>query len=181
MTVERNIILTGFMGTGKTSVGRRLAQRLNYSFVDTDALIEARSGMTVAEIFRHRGEAAFRRLEADLAQELADGQRQVIATGGRFMLEDANAAALGRNGLVFCLWAESEEIMARVAEDGAAARPLLESSDPQARLETLLAERRSGYLRFTAVDTSGKTVDEVVGTLLDRLEHPGGVQGPPVR
>jgi shikimate kinase len=86
----RNVVLTGFMGTGKTTVGRLLAERLGYGFVDTDALIVARHG-PIAEIFAGRGEGEFRRLEAEVAAELADRTGLVIATGGRMLLDHGNA------------------------------------------------------------------------------------------
>jgi shikimate kinase len=163
---KRNIILTGFMATGKTTVGKRLAVQLGYRFVDTDRLIEARSGMTVPEIFERRGEAAFRALEAEVARELGARRGLVIATGGRLMLDAANAAALGREGLVFCLAASAEEISARVAADPGVARPMLAGPDPMARLLALMREREGGYRQFAQIDTSGKTPAQVVAELL---------------
>src|SRR5512143_2336464 len=101
-TVTRtNIVLTGFMGTGKTTVGRLLAAQLGYEFVDTDVLIEARLGRPISQVFAELGEAAFRQMEADLAQELANREGLVISTGGRLMLDPANVAALSRQGRVF--------------------------------------------------------------------------------
>lgn len=167
-----NIILTGFMGTGKSSVGRLLAARLGFTFVDTDAVIESRCGQAIHEIFRDRGEPAFRALEAALAEELGAGDRQVIATGGRMMLDSANAAALSRDGLIFCLWATPEEILERLSGPSTAVRPLLEGPDSEARLRSLYAERRAGYAQFTPVTTSGKTLTAVVEALLAMLNIP---------
>ncbi|MGH9134897.1 MAG: shikimate kinase, partial [Ilumatobacteraceae bacterium] len=99
---SRNIVLTGFMGTGKTTVGRLLAEQLGFEFVDTDQVIEQRHG-AIAEVFRVMGEDAFRRIERELAAELADRERLVISTGGRMMLDPQNVASLSRNGRVFCL------------------------------------------------------------------------------
>jgi shikimate kinase len=169
LATDRNIVLTGFMGTGKSSVGRLLAKRLEYSFVDTDALIAARSGMAVHEIFQQQGETAFRAMETTLARELAAGRRQVIATGGRLMLDPVNAAALSSSGIVFCLWAETDEILSRVANNGGALRPLLAGPSPEDRIRTLLAERREGYRQFMPIHTSGKTIREVVEDLIARL------------
>ena len=121
-TTDDNIILTGFMGTGKSSVGRLLAEHLGYEFVDTDEWIAARCGKAIHDIFRDQGEAAFREMEAAFARELGGLKKKVIATGGRLMLDAANAAALSRAGRVFTLWATPEEIMARVANDTAAVR-----------------------------------------------------------
>jgi shikimate kinase len=164
-----NIILTGFMATGKTTVGKRLAAQLGYRFVDTDRLIETRSGMTVPEIFERRGEAAFRALEAEVARDLGARQGLVIATGGRLMLDADNAAALGRRGLVFCLAASADEIIARVTTDPGVARPMLAGPDPIARLLALIRERENGYRRFAQVDTSGKTPAQVAADLLTRI------------
>lgn len=126
-SIRPNIILTGFMGTGKSTVGRILAGALDYNFEDSDQIIEARAGMTIPEIFQQKGEEAFRRMESEVAMELALRQGQVIATGGRLMLDGANAATLGGSGMVFCLKATPEEILSRVAADDND-RPLLDLS-----------------------------------------------------
>jgi shikimate kinase len=167
---KANIILTGFMGTGKTTVGKLLAHRLGYRFVDTDELIQERSGKTIPEIFQEMGESAFRRMEAEIARELAAGEGLVVATGGRLMLDPENAEVLGRRGRVFCLQAAPEEIVARVTGDAGVARPLLEGDDPLTRIRALLRERGAGYARFPQVWTSGSTPEEVAGRLLDACQ-----------
>lgn len=163
---EKNIILTGFMGTGKTTVGKLLAMQLGYEFIDTDKLIEQQQGQTIPEIFQAHGETAFRQMEADLAQELASRQGLVISTGGRMMLDPANAAALSRQGYVFCLVATPEEILQRLQLDTNHPRPLLAVSDPKQRIMQLLAERTEGYGRFLQVQTSGKKPNEIVAELM---------------
>jgi len=163
---RNNIVLTGFMGTGKTTVGRMLAERLGYAFMDTDDIIQERAGRSIPEIFQDRGEAAFREMEAAVAQELADKEGLVIATGGRMMLDPANAAALSRKGRVFCLAATPEEITDRVTRDDAVRRPLLEVDDPTGRIMELLREREAGYGRFQEMVTSGRTPEEVTQSLL---------------
>ncbi len=168
-----NIILTGFMGTGKTTVGKLLARQMDYDFVDTDELIEARQGCSVAEIFHTRGEAAFRALEAEVARELAGREGLVIATGGRLMLDRDNAETLGRTGRIFCLHAGPEEILARVSRDGGPCRPLLEGADPLDAIRSLLAQRAQGYARFEKIETTGRTPGAVVQDLsaaLGRLD-----------
>ena len=162
---KTNIILTGFMATGKTTVGRLLAEQLGYDFVDTDELIEARSGLTIAEIFREKGEAAFRKMEAAIAQELSAKEGLVVSTGGRLMLDAANAAALSRRGRVFCLVATPEEIMARAESDTEARRPLLEVANPIERIVELLKQRDEGYGRFPQMVTSDKIPEEVTSVL----------------
>jgi shikimate kinase / 3-dehydroquinate synthase len=167
---KTNVILTGFMGTGKTTVGKLLAQQLGYAFVDTDALIQERMGKTIPEIFEERGEAAFRRLEAELALELANRQGLVISTGGRLMLDPDNAAALTRTGRVFCLVATPEEILARVTRDAGTERPLLATADPLKRIVDLMQERREDYGRFAQMTTSRKSPDIVSKNLIGILQ-----------
>jgi len=164
-----NIILTGFMGCGKTTVGKLLARQLQYEFVDTDHLIEERSGMSIPEIFKSRGEAAFRSLEATVARELGAGEGMVIATGGRLMLDPENARILGMSGSVFCLAARPEEILQRVSRKSQAARPLLNSPDPMARIVELTREREESYARFPQISTSGKSPQEVMQDILARF------------
>lgn len=164
-----NIILTGFMATGKSTVGKLLAERLGYSFVDTDELIAARSGMSVAAIFREKGEAAFRRMESEVARELGEQTGLVVSTGGSLMLNPKNAAALGRRGHVFCLSAAPEEIYARVSKETQAHRPLLDTPDPLDRIVALMAEREEGYSRFPKLVTSGKRPEDIAAELTAML------------
>jgi 3-dehydroquinate synthase len=161
-----NIILTGFMATGKTTVGRLLAEQLGYAFVDTDELIESRSGQTILEIFREKGEAAFRKMERAIAEELADKEGLVISTGGRLILDTANAEALTKRGRVFCLIATPEEILARAKRDTSVRRPLLEVPNPIERIVELIQQREEGYSRFPQLETSGRLPDEVSKDLL---------------
>ncbi len=165
---KKNIILTGFMATGKTSVGRTLASHLGYDFVDTDELIESRIGMTIAELFQEKGEAAFRKMEADLARELAGRSGLVIATGGRFMLDGDNAATLGKAGRVFCLVATPEEILKRVENDSHV-RPLLQVPDPLEHIVELLQQRKKGYGEFFQFVTSEKSPETVAEDLMGIL------------
>lgn len=157
----RRLVLTGFMGTGKSSVGRLLARRLGWEFVDTDALIEARCGRTIPELFAEKGEVAFRAWEAAVAQELAQETGLVIATGGGMMLNETNAAALSHESLVICLTAAPETILARVqALPGQ--RPLLNTADPLTRIRQLLEERATRYNRWPQVDTTSLSAEQVM-------------------
>ena len=140
-----NIVLTGFMGTGKTTVGKNIAKQLGYDFVDTDELIQERAGKTVPEIFQEMGEVAFREMEAAVARELADMQGVVVSTGGRLMLDPGNAAALSSTGRVFCLVATPEEILERVTKDTATERPLLTVPNPMERIVELMQQRQEDY------------------------------------
>ena len=163
-----NIILTGFMGSGKTTVGKLLARHLHYLFVDTDHLVEERAGMSVKQIFETQGEAAFRRLETEIAGELGAGEGMVIATGGGLMLNPTNVRALEATGSVFCLAARPEEILQRVSR-AQGARPLLDTPDPLTRIVELIRDREKGYARFPQIGTSGKSPREVMEDILVRL------------
>lgn len=164
-----NIILTGFMGTGKTTVGKLLAKKLKRDFIDTDQLIEERQGLTIPEIFANRGEAAFRRMEAAIAGELGEREGLVISTGGRLMLDPANVQALTRKGRVFCLVATPEEIFSRVAKDTDNYRPLLDGANPGERIAALMQERKEGYERFLTLDTGNKQPSDIVHDILTIL------------
>jgi len=161
-----NIVLTGFMGTGKTSVGRELGTRLGMEFVDTDEIIESRHG-PIDRIFAENGEQAFRRLEREVASELGQRRGMVIATGGRMLLDPVNLDELTRNGRVFCLVASPEEIHRRVTTDEIRSeRPLLGGDDPQRSIAELMAERSDRYARFPQIETDHRDVvtvaDEIV-------------------
>ncbi|MFC1532897.1 3-dehydroquinate synthase [Thermodesulfobacteriota bacterium] len=167
---KKNIILTGFMATGKTTVGKLLAEQLGYEFVDTDELIEASSGKTIAEIFREKGEQAFRKMESDLARDLADKEGLVISTGGRLMLDSDNAEVLSRRGRVFCLVATPEEILERAEHDTGMRRPLLEVPNPIERIMELMQQREEGYGLFPQLVTSEKVPKVVTKNLFGIIQ-----------
>ena len=168
MAAERNLVLTGFMGTGKTTVGRILADRLGYGFIDTDELIESRAG-PIPEIFEREGEEAFREMERSVTRELADRSGLVIATGGRMMLDPECAACLEPVSDVVCLTAEADTVVLRATGPAAVPRPLLDAPDAPARVRELLIERAGGYARFASVDTEGRSPDEVADAVMARL------------
>lgn len=168
---RRNLILTGFMATGKSTVGRMLAARLRYGFVDTDRVIEDRNG-PIPVIFSERGEAEFRRLERAVALELAAFSSLVIATGGGLMLDLVSADALAGSGLVVCLTASPTTILRRVGGPRAGERrPLLAVDDPEAKIRELMNERASAYQRFAQVSTDGRTLTEVADHIMDLVDH----------
>jgi shikimate kinase len=138
-----NLALVGFMGTGKSSVGRLAAEHLRFAFVDTDELIENEVGQSVADIFAQRGEAAFRQYEQMVLSSLCARRDTVIATGGGLVVNPANLASLKSHALVVCLWASPETIWERVRAQ--THRPLLQAPDPQARIRALLEERAPAY------------------------------------
>ncbi len=170
-TDRGNIVLTGFMGTGKSTVGRVLASQLDFEFVDTDEVIERRHG-SIATIFRDRGEAAFRLIEREVAVELARRARTVIATGGRMMLDPANIELFTKNGRVFCLAATPDEILVRVTADVQRAdRPLLAGPEPREAIIDLLAERSAGYACFEQIATDARPPEAIAAEIAERLNR----------
>ncbi len=174
----RNLVLTGFVGTGKTTVGRRLAARLGWPFLDFDEEIVRRTGRSIPEIFAQDGEAAFRRLEAALCQEWSVPRGWVLATGGGTCVHPAHRAALQAGGHLFFLYAELEEVARRLA--GAEDRPLLRLRPGETLLERLRAlwqAREAAYRQIPHwVDTTGRSPDEVAEEILCRywsLEREG--------
>jgi shikimate kinase len=167
-TTRTNIILTGFMATGKTTIGKLLAGQLGYDFVDTDHLIEDRCGQTVAEIFQKKGETVFRNLETDIARELGEMEGLVIATGGGMLLNPVNVSALEIQGRIFCLVARPKDIVKRASHD-TVVRPLIQGTNPEERITELMLERDAVYSHFTQVETTGKTPEEVVAVLLSQI------------
>ena len=154
------------MGTGKTTVGRILAERLGYDFVDTDEVIESRAG-PIPEIFERQGEWSFRDMERDVALELADRSGLVIATGGRMMLDSECSACLEPAADIVCLTASPDTIIERIGDT--TRRPLLDVTDAPRRVRELLAKRAEEYERFIAVDTEDRSPDEVADAVMSRL------------
>lgn len=155
-----NLALVGFMGTGKTATGRLVAEHLHYEFLDTDELIQTRTGRTIADIFATQGEPAFRELERDLVGELAARTRTVISTGGGLPANPANLAALKLHALVVCLWASPEKIWERVRNQ--AHRPLLHDPDPQRKIRELLNVRAPFYRQADVlINTDQRSAREV--------------------
>jgi shikimate kinase / 3-dehydroquinate synthase len=162
--VRSNVVLIGFMGTGKTAVGREVARQLGWPFIDTDVLIEERAGRPIAQIFAEDGEEAFRRLEAATVEAASEGEGVVIATGGGVVLRKENMDRLRRNGLIIALRADPAAIRARVGSG--VDRPLL-GSDPEAAIRRLLAEREAFYGDADlTVDTTALSLEEIVARVL---------------
>lgn len=165
---ERTIVLTGFMGTGKSTIGRLLADRLNRPFTDTDDLIAQRAGKPIPAIFAEDGETTFREWEAQIASELTKADGLVVATGGGFFTNPDNVTVLRPKTTIICLSAASDAIYKRIKDDPA--RPLLGVAEPQRRIAELLAKRATLYNQFPTVDTTGKTPRQVVEEIVTLLE-----------
>lgn len=168
----KNVVLIGFMGTGKTSAGKLLAARLGSPFIDTDMKIEQENHLTIPEIFAAHGEAYFRDLETAAVKMAAQGSNLVISTGGGVVLRGENMAALRRNGWIITLTASVDCIVARTSRDNE--RPLLLAEDRQKMVETLLAQRASLYADADfIIDTGTLTPLQVVEEILKFLKRKG--------
>ena len=164
MTPPRNIILVGFMASGKTSVGRALAERTGWTLVDADDVIVARAGKPIHRIFAEDGESAFRELERQVIADLCSGERQVIASGGGAFVSEQNRDVMLSGGRVIFLSASPVEILRRVREEDADGpiRPLLAVDNPEARIAELLAQRMPAYAQaHHAVETDALTAEGV--------------------
>ena len=167
-----NIILIGFMGTGKTAVGAELASRLGRKFIDTDLLVEEKSGMKVAEIFEKFGEGEFRKRESEAALALASYRpgEIVAATGGGIALQKVNRDRLAEAGIVVLLNASPRAILRRIGKGKE--RPLLEGPNPAERIEELLKERETIYCNYDiSINTTGKTVKQVSREIISRFRQ----------
>lgn len=169
--MKKNIVLIGFMGTGKSSVGFKLAMKLKKEFIDMDREIETVSGMTVTELFRRYGELRFRSEESLMAKKLSLREDLVIATGGGLVLLPENIEALRQNGIIVLLEAKAEDIHARVSRKKGT-RPLLKGAFSVEDIQKLLDERKPYYdCADIRVNTSNKDLDTVIEEILHKLNQ----------
>ncbi len=167
------IVLIGFMGAGKSSVGRTLARMTGLARFDTDEMVAARFGLTIPQIFAQHGEEKFRTAETGALRQLTGKGQAVIVTGGGIVLREENVALLHQLGKTIYLSADEETLFARISRRST--RPLLQTADPRATLRQLLTARLPLY-RNTAeleVDTSRLTHDEVARKILEAIEEHG--------
>jgi shikimate kinase len=160
-----NIYLVGFMGTGKTSVGKKLAQKKNWRFVDLDELIELKEKMTIVDIFAKKGEPYFRRREKETLKEVSKESNFVVACGGGIVLDEENIKIMQETGTPICLTSSPSVIFERTK--GHNLRPLLNTPNPLERIKELLEKRAPFYARIEKkIDTSNLSIDEVVEEIL---------------
>lgn len=161
-----NIVLTGPPGSGKSAVGRRLGERLDRDFVDTDTIVERIGRKPILQIFEEDGEPAFRRMEKEACRQVAEPAGRVIACGGGALLDESNRVLLEAGGSLVCLTGEPQALLARLGRDGS--RPLLAGEDPAERLQTLLATRRGTYDSVPVqIDTTALTIEQVADQIAD--------------
>ena len=164
----KNIILIGFMGSGKTTIGKALEEKTDMTFVDTDELIEAYEGCKISEIFVDKGEAYFRRLENETLKDLLTStDNKVISTGGGIVTNQENIPLLKQLGKVFYLRIKPETVVKRL--EGDKTRPLLIGEDKLVKVEQLMTDRKELYEMAAdkTIDTDGLSVSEIVGKILE--------------
>jgi len=167
-----NISLFGFMGVGKSSVGKIIADRLGLSFVDLDEEIVVRAGKSISDIFDECGEDAFREIEKNATIKVSAGNGQVIACGGGTVLDEENVNRLKANSILIMLTAEPATILDRVVYDGDV-RPLMNVEDKLERISSLLLARQPKYIRAAdlIVDTTGRSPEQVAEDILEYLKE----------
>lgn len=162
-----NIVMVGFMGSGKSVVGRIVAKRLGYALLDTDHLIEKKGGCTIAELFEKKGEPYFRQLETRLITEIVGIENYVISTGGGLLTTSGNMDLLKKLGVVVFLNAEKGDILERLARD--TRRPKLKEGGLEETVNRLLEERMPLYMACDlSVETHGKSIRQIAGEVINR-------------
>jgi shikimate kinase len=159
-----NIYLVGFMGTGKTSVGRQLAENRKWNFIDLDELIELQQQRRIVDIFAKEGEAYFRKIEKKVLKQASSQDKFVVACGGGIVLDPQNIKLMKKTGVIVCLTASAELILKRVS--GSRQRPILNVANPHERIELLLKMRAPYYLKADkTIDTSRLSVRQVAARI----------------
>lgn len=167
--MRKNIVITGFMGTGKSVVAKELARKLKMEFIDMDRIIEERQGTSIADIFAGYGEKYFRAQENKLVKELSKEENMVIATGGGTLLSSDNARVLSQRGQIICLYADSQTIYNRLKRKKN--RPLLNGENILDKINHLMKERKKIYDNIKwKIDTTNITTREVVDKVINLLK-----------
>ena len=168
--IRTRIILTGFMGTGKTAVGQALAQKLKYDFLDTDLMVEAETGKSITEIFEKEGETVFRDHERKMVKRALEKDNVVVATGGGAVLDEQNLSLAKEKGVLIALSAPPDVILERIKN--LQTRPLLKERSQWETIQNLLS-RRSPYYRKAdfIIETAGRKIDETVDEILKILHE----------
>ena len=167
---SKNIVLVGPMGSGKTTIGRRLAIKLNQDFFDTDHEIIKKTGVSIDHIFDIEGEDGFRRRESEVLQSLCDMNNIVIATGGGVVLLPQNRLVLKSTGVVIYLLSSVDQLLRRTAKSKT--RPLLQNSSDRQKIITDIVNARDKYYREVAtivIDTTGKKLNDVINLIMNDL------------
>ena len=165
----KNIILTGFMGSGKTAVGRELSRILDMKLIDVDTEIEKSEKITINEIFKQFGEPRFREIETEMIKKLSESKNAIISTGGGAVLKQENMDILRKNGVIVCLTASPETIFKRTSTNND--RPLLQVENPLERINELLNFRKPFYQKADVmIDTEGKTPLRIAEEIMEKVK-----------
>ena len=165
----RNIVLVGFMGTGKTVVGKALAKEMNRQFLELDEIIEQREKMPIREIFEKKGEPYFRGVEKQVVKEASERKGVIISAGGGAIIDEDNFKNLKKNGVIVCLEASPDVILSRTKD--LKTRPLLNVSDPRKKIEELLQKRVRYYKKADlSINTDNLTAAQIVDNIKQKIE-----------
>lgn len=161
----KNIVLVGFMGTGKTAAAKALAHETGKKYVSTDELIEEHEGKAISDIFKEKGEPYFRRVEKEVLKGVMEGTDQIVDAGGGVVLDDENIKNIKKNGVMICLWASPEVIYKRTKRH--THRPLLNVEDPRKKIKEILNFRKPFYDKADFhIETRSMDIKEVVGEII---------------
>ncbi|MCX7724573.1 MAG: shikimate kinase [Thermodesulfovibrio sp.] len=170
MQKRPNIVLIGFMGTGKSTVGKIISKKLNFTYTDIDELIERAMGMKISEIFEKFGEERFRDIETEMVKIVTKKDGQVISTGGGVVLREENILNLKNSGILFCLKANPEKIFERIKN--CKNRPLLMVENPKDRIKELMDKRKPFYEKADfIIDTDDLSAEEVAEKIIKNYER----------
>lgn len=166
----KNIVLTGFMGTGKTEVGKELSRLLDMKLIDVDTEIEKSRKLTINDIFKKFGEPRFREIETEMIKNLSEKKNIIISTGGGAVLKQENTDALRKNGVIVCLTASPETILKRTSRNSD--RPLLQVGNPFKKIKELLNFRTPFYEKADImIDTEGKAPLHIAEEIIERVKN----------
>jgi len=167
--MQKNIVLVGLMGAGKSSVARYLSAKLDREVVSTDAFIEEQQKKSIAQIFRDEGEPFFRKREKEAVKEIVKREGIIIDCGGGVVIDPVNIQNLKKNGVIFYISASPGFLYQKIKEK--TQRPLMETNDPEARLRQLLAEREVNYRKADHIlETTGMTIEQIGGAVIKKLK-----------
>jgi shikimate kinase len=167
----KNIVLTGFMGTGKSEVSKKLSKILGWKVIDIDTEIEKSQNMKITEIFKQFGEPGFRDIETETIKKLSKNKNVIISTGGGAVLRQENIDALRENGVIICLTATPETILKRISNNND--RPLLQVEEPLKKIRELLEFRMPHYEKADIIiDTENKTPLEIAEEIIEKIRNP---------
>lgn len=167
---DRNIVLIGFMGCGKSLTSKRLAETLKREVISTDDLVAKKEGQLIETIFERSGEDYFRRIEKDIIKEISDKKGKIIDCGGGVAIDPDNVANLKKNGIVFYLWASQETIYNNIKNQKQ--RPLLNVERPLLKIAELLEERKPYYeAAGITINADNRTIDQIAEDILEALEN----------